>query len=390
MSGAIGRGIRRDCGAQLCPLPALVLGFAIAGLGCSDQGPAAAEPAAIEVQSVGLRGLPLHAIPAPLVVRVLDASDRLIRGATVSFSSSHGGTFNPATATTDAEGRAASIWTLGTGEGIQQATIRAGNVTITTEAVSRDPCRPFQTHTVEFQVYGTFTDTSCAMAGYYTDRHRFTVDRPRGVRLVHTSASFAAHLELWSSAGHLIGFGSAGGVGEPATMLTDLGAGTYEIRASTVGKGIRGAYALSTSLVDPHAGCEPVWINPGYAPMRRITESCSVIIDGLDLYGHARLFHTRSGTSLTLVATAYEMPLITGLYAWVPATGNFVLARALTTGAYSFERIEFIPGPGLWLLLTGAQAATDHGVYVIEYALPASMPAETAASWRGTQLVLPR
>jgi Subtilase family/Bacterial pre-peptidase C-terminal domain len=62
------------------------------------------------------------ALAAPLVVRALDAAGRAVSGVAVAWSVTGGGSVTPATATTDAQGQASVVWTLGAQPGTQTAT----------------------------------------------------------------------------------------------------------------------------------------------------------------------------------------------------------------------------------------------------------------------------
>lgn len=71
-------------------------------------------------------------LSSPLVVQVLDDGDNPVSGATVTWSiESGGGSVSPASAATDASGRASTAWTLGSETGIQEveaSTSGAGSV----------------------------------------------------------------------------------------------------------------------------------------------------------------------------------------------------------------------------------------------------------------------
>jgi Bacterial Ig domain len=61
-------------------------------------------------------------LPDRLIVRVTDARDEAVANQPVTFSAGSGGSLTPTTATTAADGTAATQWTLGPGAGVQQAT----------------------------------------------------------------------------------------------------------------------------------------------------------------------------------------------------------------------------------------------------------------------------
>ena len=78
-------------------------------------------PAAVEVVAGGAQhGAAGSTLPQPVAVRVRSRSGAPIRGAPVRFRLVNGsGTLNPASALTDAEGRARTTWTLGALPGLQ-------------------------------------------------------------------------------------------------------------------------------------------------------------------------------------------------------------------------------------------------------------------------------
>jgi hypothetical protein len=101
-------------------LPAALLG--VAGAACdSSTGPGA--PASVAVLSgSGQRGVVGQAVANPVVVRVADDDGQPVRGATVHWTVTGGGSVTPASATTDGAGLAQAQWTLGGAVGQQTAT----------------------------------------------------------------------------------------------------------------------------------------------------------------------------------------------------------------------------------------------------------------------------
>jgi hypothetical protein len=68
-------------------------------------------------------------LPDPVTVRVADRHGDGVPGAVVRFSASHGGSFAPDSAVTDAAGIARSHWTLGTTAGAQSAAVSSPGTT---------------------------------------------------------------------------------------------------------------------------------------------------------------------------------------------------------------------------------------------------------------------
>lgn len=87
-------------------------------------------PARINVVSGdGQRALAGSSLREPVVVQVLDEEEQPLSGALVLFSPSHGVT-EPTTAGTGPDGRAATIWTLGSASGLQTLTVSASGASV--------------------------------------------------------------------------------------------------------------------------------------------------------------------------------------------------------------------------------------------------------------------
>lgn len=82
----------------------------------------------ITVSGGGQTGVVTSTLPQPLVVRMLDAQNAPVVGATVSFSASGSGMLTPSSATTNANGEASTSWRLGTVAGTQSVTASASGV----------------------------------------------------------------------------------------------------------------------------------------------------------------------------------------------------------------------------------------------------------------------
>jgi Big-like domain-containing protein len=81
------------------------------------------------VQGSGQTGLPGARLASPLIVRLLDEAGNGIPGRAVVWTvSAGGGTIEPATSTTDAEGFASTEWTLGEATGPNRATAQVPGV----------------------------------------------------------------------------------------------------------------------------------------------------------------------------------------------------------------------------------------------------------------------
>ena len=88
-------------------------------------------------------GAPGTALPQPLVVEVVDGSNNPVVGVAVTWvMTAGGGSLDPATGTTDENGRASTSWTLGSGIGANSAQAivsGVGDATFTATASAGDP-----------------------------------------------------------------------------------------------------------------------------------------------------------------------------------------------------------------------------------------------------------
>src|SRR5512144_1383615 len=94
--------------------------IAIAGCKGGEAGPSDGPPARLDAASqVSQSGTVGATLQAPVVVKVRDASGRVVLGATVTFSVTQGnGSVSPRVTTSDNSGEARTTWTLGTVTGL--------------------------------------------------------------------------------------------------------------------------------------------------------------------------------------------------------------------------------------------------------------------------------
>ena len=97
-------------------------------------------PSSVEVLSgEGQRALSGLSLLEPIVVRVLDAAGRPFPGATVTFApAASQGEADPASATTDQNGEAATVWTLGPDPGLHTLAVSADAAATTVSAEALD------------------------------------------------------------------------------------------------------------------------------------------------------------------------------------------------------------------------------------------------------------
>jgi alpha-tubulin suppressor-like RCC1 family protein len=184
----------------------LLSAVVVGGLGCSDGvGPQAAGPSQLQVASGDGQDGPVGSLlPHPLVVRVTDVRGNAVSGVEVTWSVlTGGGAVSPTTSSTDGAGEASTIWTLGTGAGENQVSVRVGELSATFTATAL----PGEAATLE----AVSEDGQEGTAGS-------SLSDPLIVRVTDTHGNPATGIEVsWSV---LTGGGSV----SPATSSTD-GAG---------------------------------------------------------------------------------------------------------------------------------------------------------------------
>lgn len=101
-------------------------------------------PATLVAQGGDGQSAPVtSALGTQVVVEVRDQGGTAISGETVTFQASNGGSATPASATTDAQGRARTTWTLGTVAGVQTLRATSGGQSVDFTA-SAAPAAPSQ------------------------------------------------------------------------------------------------------------------------------------------------------------------------------------------------------------------------------------------------------
>jgi hypothetical protein len=214
----------------------LVPVFGLAALGCGGGDlvlPNTRAPAAVAIEGGdGQNGTAGTTLPDPLVVRVTDAAERSVEGASVEFSASGGSDLVPGTAVTGADGRATATWTLGAEPGTQTATARVVDpeaatgldVTFTATALPSAPRRETET------AIGTDPDPSDEgeeVTIFAAVRASGGGDRPGGTVLIYDQSARCGEGELLGRA-----------------ELNTKGQGTITTSRLTVGfHTIRGCYA---------------------------------------------------------------------------------------------------------------------------------------------------
>ena len=162
----------------------LLLGVAVAGWGCKST-EEVIRPASLSITSGDEQAAPAGAVLAPFVVTLLGSDGRPYDGADVTWAVVGGsGTVAPSVSTTDADGLASAVLTLGTSYGV--VTVQASTRGVTPRvfsATSIDPCDYATSHTLGSTSAGALSTLDCQLNdGSYIDFYTVAIGA-QGIRI---------------------------------------------------------------------------------------------------------------------------------------------------------------------------------------------------------------
>jgi hypothetical protein len=197
---------------------------------------------------------------AEFVVR--DQFNNPVRGETVSFEASDGGTATPAQTTSNDDGQAFTVWTLGPGNGIQTLTATVAAVApAVISADAYDPCLDYKEYGIGQTVAGTITPESCSFdVGVFSglrDQYAFQLTQSGSFQFTVT-ADFSD--PVLSIGGQGIGSGQGGQGTNPVSIRAFLdadAAGKEYMLFVQTNSTISGSYTLSSGPISGQMdGCE--------------------------------------------------------------------------------------------------------------------------------------
>lgn len=274
----------------------------------------AGPPASVErLRGDNQHGAPGTTLRNPLVVRVVDAFGNPVPNAPVTFSSSQGGTFQPAVGHTRAHGETQTIWTLGT-DTIPSVSHRAiasvpGGPSASFTAVARDPCLTalYETGTT---LQGVLEPGDCQSPEVrgdtsYLDLLRFGVEVQGTWELDLVSTDFGPYALMLPSR-----IQASGGGGSRAKILVVAAPDSYEIAVSSVAPAT-GAYTFTSRRVsDDLTGCPSglVWLAGSVQIDQTLApDDCGV---GVGLRGDHYSFTLSPGEHALITAASTEIPVV--------------------------------------------------------------------------------
>lgn len=260
----------------------------------------AGAPADLEILSGSEQtGAPGSQLANPVIVKVEDSFGNAVPNVTVLFEPSSQGQANPASASTAADGRAQTAWTLGPADGEQTLTVRIeGGPQAQATATAFDPCVA-TAYTVGTTVNGQLSTAGCTITTpdnrlVFVDVYGFTIAagivdagagafmQPGAYEFTQTSTQFDTQLFLANDQ-QVVAFNDDADGGTTNSLIRILlPAGSYEAIASAFATGTVGTYTLSSgSIAASVENCDDWWIVPGFQGHQDeiTTSDCDFIID---------------------------------------------------------------------------------------------------------------
>jgi hypothetical protein len=229
----------------------------------------------------GQTGEPGQALPDQLRVLVtVDGEPQ--ENVTVTWSTT-GGSVDPTTVATDAEGISATTWTLGPTAGAQraQATLEGatGSPVSFGATAGTSACGSRTAYTVGSTVNGALNSSDCDFGdGSFVDFYSFSVapagDLPESVSFT-LAAEFDTFLFLFNADQILRALNDdAPGAGTNSAVRILLARGNYVIGANSLNPGISGEYELSSATApESVTNCDEVWVTIGISTSQSLAET---------------------------------------------------------------------------------------------------------------------
>jgi hypothetical protein len=281
------------------------------------------------VSGGGQTGMVGHALPEPVVVRVVDQADRPVAGAQVNFLPPRDGAVDPRQARTDAEGYARASWTLGsTGEQSLRISGTGGTLVVTAVAQAGTG--------TELSLVKTLGDGQVSQPGTLLGSLRVRVLRADGTPVRGAEVAWTVT--------------SGGGTLDAPTARTS--GGGYASRAWTLG---------------PQAGEQTVTVStPGAEPVVFTATARGVTLTKTMGDGQTAAAGTLLPRALQVRATAPDgSPAAGALITWTVSSGGGTLSRTESrTAANGRASVQWTLGPqGGAQTVTASAAGTEPVVF---------------------------
>ena len=250
-------------------------------------------------------GAPGSTLPNPLVARVVDIGGNAKSGLNVTFAVTLGGGSigAPTTAATNANGDATSgLWTLGSGQCLQQASATQGTLSTTFNGSSRS------TIAVGGTAAGTLDANDCVVGGAYTDEYDLTTAVP-AVQISQNSTVAGAKINVMTSDNSAL-IATASGATASLKLIPANGAKSVAV---TGDPGATGAYTLSVASTSADVnGCGTTYMEIGASTDQTLAPSdCQSYAN---VAGDAFLVYIPKGVTVKISQTAVPLDALIAFF----------------------------------------------------------------------------
>ncbi|OGU01117.1 MAG: hypothetical protein A2085_05065 [Gemmatimonadetes bacterium GWC2_71_10] len=299
---------------------------------------------------------------APFVVTLLGSDGRPYDGADVTWAVVGGsGTVAPSVSTTDADGLASAVLTLGTSYGV--VTVQASTRGVTPRvfsATSIDPCDYATSHTLGSTSAGALSTLDCQLNdGSYIDFYTVAIGA-QGIR-IDQAAGFDTFLFLFGATGAIVGVDDDGGDGSNSLIRAILPAGTYDIGANSYASGVTGAYTITSSTISSSAtGCLEYWVTRGLQASSQSLSTTDCPASGS--YGDVFSIYLAAGQALTVRQSSTAIDAYLGLV----NANNVVVASDDDSGGGTDALFTYTPSSaGIYYIVATSFVTGQTGAYTL-------------------------
>ncbi len=335
--------------------------MAVAGWGCKST-EEVVRPASLAVSSGDEQAAPAGTVLAPFVVTVLGSDGRPYDGADVTWAVVGGsGTVQPSTSTTDADGQASTVLTLGTAYGV--VTVQASTAGVAPRvfsATSIDPCEYATSHTFGTTSTGALSTLDCQLDdGSYIDFYTVAI-AGQGIRIDQT-ATFDTFLFLYGATGAVVGVDDDGGDGTNSLIRAILPAGNYDIGANSYAGGVTGSYTITSATISSSAtGCLEYWVTRGLQASSQSLSTTDCLSSGS--YGDVFSIYLTAGQALTVRQSSTAIDAYLGLV----NSATVVVASDDDSGGGTDAMFTYTPSSaGIYYIVATSFVTGQTGAYTL-------------------------
>ena len=311
-------------------------------------------------------------LPDSLRVVVMGSDNKAFAGATVTWVAA-GATVSPLTSTTDANGEATALVSLGpVGQVLVTATV-AGLAPVAFNATAVEPCTWLHDFGVGQTVNGSLRQYNCvATGGYFIDYYDLQVTGQQTLAITMVSSSFDTWLDVWKFAGPYVGFNDDDAASTNSRFKIVAAGDEYVVGANSYFSGETGPYTLAaTPTSASEENCEQVWLTRGVTTTQALsTTDCSAAGPT-----YRDVFFVVLDTGETLDATLSTVAFDGRLELYNASSGVLIVADDSVGGPPRLQYTAISPDSIFYAVVATTMTPGGQGAYTLTLAAPAAAAA---------------